>query len=179
MKYVALASCLILAIAIMGCDPVKELDWDRTSRDQHLRIGNRVKVEGVTYGLSLYEFKKSDNPENLWVKKTWGTELDFWVYPDNSINDINPNSPIGTVIGTIYNPMHNETLKELRDTYPDKITALEFPSIKHRFEITGRIHSFQRAVRPTADDTKPDISLTTVRIHVESLKHVESINLKE
>ena len=168
-----------LVIVIAGCDPVKNLDWDRTAKEQRLRIGNQIRAQGVTYGLPLYEYKKSDNPENLWLKKTWGTELDFWVYPDNSINDINPNSPIETVIGTIYNPMHNETLKELRDTYPDTTTIFEFPNRKHTFEIIGRIHSFKRATTPDADDTKPDTSLTAVRIHVESLMHIESVNLKE
>ena len=65
--------------------------------------------------------------------------------------------------------MHNETLTKLRDTYPDTITILENPHKKHRFEIIGRIHSFKRHITPDADDTKPDISLTAVRIHVESL----------
>ena len=177
MKHVAIVVFVILTLT--GCDPVKELDWDTTARDQQLRIGNQVKVEGITYGLNIYEFKKTNNPENISVKKNWGTELDFWVYPDNSINDVNPNAPIGTVIGTIYNPMHNETLKELRDTYPDTTTIFEYPNRKHRFEITGRIHSFKRATTPDADDTKPDKSLTAVRIHVESLTHIESIDIKE
>ena len=177
MRYIA--PLLFLVIVIAGCDPVKNLDWDRTARDQHLRVGNRVQVEGIAYGLNIYEFKKTNNFENLLVKKTWGTELDFWVYPDNSINDINPNSPIGTVIGTIYNPMHNETLTKLRDTYPDEVKLGESPLLKHRFEITGRIHSFKRAIATNADETQPDISLTAVRIHVETLTHIESIDIKE
>ena len=170
---------IILALAVIGCDPVKELDWDRTPKSQGLRVGNQVRVEGVTYGLNIYEFKKTNNFENLLIKKTWGTELDFRVYPDNSINDINPNAPIGTVIGTIYNPMHNEVLTELRDMYPDERKMLEGPYLKHKFELIGRIHSFKRAIIPDADDTKPDKSLTTVRIHVESLTHVESIDIKK
>ena len=170
---------IILALAVIGCDPVKELDWDRTPKSQGLRVGNQVRVEGVTYGLNIYEFKKTNNFENLLIKKTWGTELDFRVYPDNSINDINPNAPIGTVIGTIYNPMHNETLKELRDTYPDTVRLGESPYLKHRFEIVGRVHSFKRAVKPAADETQPDISLTAVRINVESLTHIESIDIKK
>lgn len=176
MKHVAI---VIVLLAVMGCDPVKNLDWDRTARDQGLRIGNQVKAEGVIYGLPIYEFKKTNNFEIVSVKKTWGTELDFRIFPDNSINDVNPNSPIGTVIGTIYNPMHNETLTQLRDMYPDEVKLLESPRLKHRFELIGRIHSFKRATKTSADDTMPDISLTAVRIHVESLKHVESINLKE
>ena len=176
MKYIGIA---ILMIAVIGCDPVKELDWERTAKEQGLRIGNQVKVDGVAYGLPIYEFKKSPNPESIRVKKTWGTELDFWVYPDNPTDDINPNAPIGTVIGTIYNPMHNETLMQLRDTYPDTITILENPHKKYQFELIGRIHSFKRAITPDADDTKPDISRTAVRIHVESVTHIESINLKE
>ena len=179
MKKITLILIWFVIVACIGCDPVKELDWDRTARGQGLRIGNQVRAEGVTYGLPIYEYKKSDNPENLWFKKKWGTELDFRIYPDNPVNDINPNVPIGTVIGTIYNPMHNETLKELRDTYPDTTTIFEFPNRKHRFEITGRIHSFKRAIIPDADDTKPDKSLTAVRIHVEGLTHVESIDIKE
>lgn len=87
----------------------------------------------------------------------------------SSINDINPNAPIGTVICTIHNPMHNETLKALRKTYPDKIKVSEFPNVKHKFEVIGRIYSFQRAIAHDADTTKPDISLTAVRINVESL----------
>ena len=143
MKYVAI---VIMMLAIIGCDPVKDLDWDRTAKEQRLRIGNQVRVDGVAYGLPIYEFKKTNNPENIRVKKTWGTELDFWVYPDNSTDDINPNAPIGTVIGTIYNPMHNEVLTELRDTYPDEVKLLESPRLKHRFELIGRIHSFKRAI---------------------------------
>lgn len=168
MRYIAIL--LFVVVALAGCDPTRNLDWEKTATDQPLRIGNRLKVDGITYGLGIYEFKKTDNPENLWFKKTWGTTLDLWTYnPNNPINDINPNAPIGTVICTIYNPMHNEVLKALRDTYPDKIKVSEFPNVKHRFEITGRIHSFQRAVTPSADDTQPDISLTAVRINVESL----------
>ena len=90
---------------------------------------------------------------------------------------INPNAPIGTVIGTIYNPMHNETLTRLRDLHPDTATIYESPSIKHRFEVVGRIHSFKRDVVLNPDDTQPNISLTAVRIHVESLTHIESINI--
>ena len=135
-----------------------------------------MKVDGIRYGLPIYEFKKGDNPESIRVKKTWDTELDLWVYNPNDpthktnpLAPINPNAPIGTVIGTIYNPTHNDVLKSLRDTYPDTITILENPAIKHRFEIIGRIHSFQRDIVLNPDDTQPDISLTAVRIHVESL----------
>ena len=177
MKYIGIA--IFVMLAVTGCDPVKELDWDRTAKAQRLRIGNQVRAEGVTYGLNIYEFKKSPNPENISVKKTWGTELDFRIFPDNSINAVNPNAPIGTIIGTIYNPMHNETLMQLRDTYPDEVKLGESPRLKHRFELIGRIHSFKRAISPSADTSQPDRSLTAVRIHVESLTHIESINLKE
>ena len=177
MKHIAIVVFVILSIT--GCDPIKELDWDRTAKSQGLRVGNQVRVEGVAYGLPIYEFKKTNNPKNISVKKTWGTELDFWVYPDNVVDRVEPNAPIATVIGTIYNPMHNETLKELRDTYPDTITILENPHKKHRFEIIGRIHSFKRDITPDADDTQPDVSRRAVRIHVESLTHVESIDIKE
>ena len=47
-----------VALAFMGCDPVKELDWDRTTKEQRLRIGNQVKFIGITYGLPMYTFKK-------------------------------------------------------------------------------------------------------------------------
>lgn len=168
MRYIA--PLLFWVIVLAGCDPVKELDWDRTAKDQRLRIGNRVRVDGLTYGLPVYELK------DMWVKKTWGIELDLWTYnPDdrsyenNPVISINPNAPIGVVIGTIYNPMHNETLTKLRDTYSDTAKLGESPFKKHRFEIIGRIHSFKRAIRPTADETQPDISLTAVRIHVDSI----------
>ena len=177
MKNIAIV--IVVALGFMGCDPVKNLDWDRTVRDQGLRIGNQVRAEGVAYGLNIYEFKKTNNPEYVSVKKTWGTELDFRIFPDNSINDVNPNSPIGTVIGTIYNPMHNETLMSLRDTYPDEVKLGESPRLKHKFELIGRIHSFKRDLVPSGDASQPDRSLTAVRIHVESLTHVESIDLKE
>ena len=168
MRYIV--PLLFLVIAIAGCDPVKDLDWDRTAKDQHLRIGNRVRVESVTYGLPIYELKKTDNFKSISVKKTWGTTLDLWTYnPNIPENDRNPNAPIGTVIGTIYNPMHNETLMKLRDLHPDTAKLGESPLKKHRFEVIGRIHSFKRAVKPDADDTKPDISLSAVRIHVESI----------
>ena len=153
MKHVVLM--VIVALAFIGCDPVKNLNWDRTAKDQRLRIGNQVKVDGVIYGLPIYEFKKANNPENISVKKNWGTELDLRIYnPDNPIDDINPNAPIGTVICTIYNPMHNETLMRLRDMRPDTATIYEYPLMKHRFEITGRIHSFKRVVTPSADETR-------------------------
>ena len=184
MKHVAIV--IIAALACIGCDPVKDLDWDRTAKEQRLRIGNQVKVEGITYGLNIYEFKKTNNTEIFWAKKNWDTTLDLWVYnpdaetPENDpYNPINPNAPIGTVICTIYNPMHNENLTKLRDMYPDTVKLGESSPMKHRFEITGRIHSFKRDVVLNPDDTQPDISLTAVRIHVESLKHIESINLKE
>ena len=168
MRYIA--PLLFLVIVLGGCDPVKELDWDRTAKDQHLRIGNRVRVDGLVYGLPVYEFKKTDNFKSIRVKKNWGTELHLRTFnPNNPENDINPNAPIGTVIGTIYNPMYNETLTKLRDMHPDTATIYEYPLKKHRFEIIGRIHSFKRAVTPDADDTKPDRSLTAVRIHVESI----------
>lgn len=171
MRYIRyIAILLFLVILLAGCDPVKDLDWERTAKDQHLRIGNRVKVDGLVYGLPVYEFKKTDNFKSIKVKKTWGTELNLWTYPPNNPeNDINPNAPIGTVIGTIYNPMHNETLTKLRDMHPDTAKLGESPLKKHRFEIVGRIHSFKRAVATTADETQPHLSLTAVRIHVDSI----------
>ena len=184
MRYIA--PLLFLVIVTAGCDPIKELDWDRTSKSQRLRVGNQVKVEGVTYGLSLYEFKGFTDPDKVWVKKNWGTELDLWAYNSNdptretnSIAPINPNAPIGTVIYTVYNPMHHPALAELRDMYPDAIKKGEYPTFQHKFEIVGRIHSFKRDIVPSADETQPDISLTAVRIHVENLKHIESINIKK
>ena len=178
MKHVAIV--IIVALAFVGCDPVKDLDWDRTAKSQGLRVGNQVKVEGVSYGLGIYKFKKTDNYESVLVKKTWDTEMDLPIYPpDNPVNDVNPNAPIGTVIGTIYNPMHNEVLTELRGMYPDERKMLEGPYLKHKFELIGHIHSFKRPITPDADDTMPDRSLTAVRIHVESLQHIESIDIKE
>lgn len=183
MRYIAI---IIMLLGIMGCDPVKDLDWDQSAKEQGLRIGNRIKADGIRWGLAIYTFNRSDRTDNLWFKKNWDTELDLSIYnPDdpthetNPMRPINPNAPIGTVICTVYNPMHNAVLMSLRDTYPDTVKMGEFPSIKHRFEVIGRIHSFKRDVVPNPDDTMPDISLTAVRIHVESLKHVESINLKE
>ena len=114
MKYIPIV--IVLMLAVIGCDPVKELDWDRTAKEQHLRIGNRVKVDGLAFGLPVYELK------DMWVKKNWGIELDLWTYnPDalidenNPHNPKNPNAPIGAVICTIYNPSYNETLKRLWD----------------------------------------------------------------
>ena len=94
MRKISLIFILAVIVACVGCDPLKGLDWDRTAKAQRLRIGNQVRVEGVAYGLPIYEYKKSDNPENLWFKKTWGTELDFWVYPDNVVDRVDPNAPI-------------------------------------------------------------------------------------
>ena len=176
MKKITLIFVWFVILTCIGCDPVKDLDWDRTAKSQGLRIGNRVKVDGIRWGLAIYTFNRSNLTDNLWFKETWDTELDLSIYnPDdpthetNSMRPINPNAPIGTVICTIYNPMHNETLMRLRDTYPDTGIISELPSMKHRFEVVGRIHSFQRDLLPDADDTKPDISLTAVRIRVESL----------
>ena len=176
MKKITLILIWFVIITCVGCDPMKELDWNRTVKDQGLRIGNRVKVDGIRWGLAIYTFNRSNLTDNLWFKETWDTELDLSIYnPDdpthetNSMRPINPNAPIGTVICTIYNPMHNETLTRLRDTYPDTGIISELPSMKHRFEVIGRIHSFQRHLVPNPDDTQPDISLTAVRIHVESL----------
>ena len=176
MKYIPIVIVLMLAISVTGCDPLKELDWDRTAKEQRLRIGNQVKVDALVYNLPVYELKKNGNTEIIWVKKNWDTTLDLWVYnpdaetPENDpYNPINPNAPIGTVICTLYNPMHNETLTKLRDMYPDTVKLGESSSMKRRFEITGRIHSFKRDIVPSADETQPDISLTAVRIHVDSL----------
>ena len=71
--------------------------------------------------------------------------------------------------------MFNEILTQLRDTYPDTTTISEFPRRKHLFEIIGRIYSFKRATTSvaTADDTLSDVSITTVRIHVEDLRLIE------
>ena len=178
MKNIAIV--IVVTLAVIGCDPVKELDWDRTAKEQHLRVGNRIKVDGLAFGLPVYELK------DMWVKKNWGTEMDLWTYnPDapidenNPHNPINPNAPIGAVICTIYNPTYNETLKRLRDIYPDTAKMGEYPTFRYRFEIVGRIHSFKRAVTPAGDDPEVDISLLTVRIYVESLTHIESINIKE
>ena len=185
MKYIPIV--IVLMLAFIGCDPVKELDWDRTAKEQRLRIGNRIKVDGLAFGLPVYELKdmwvqksRSIELNSMWVKKNWGIELDLWTYnPDalvdenNPHNPKNPNVPIGAVICTIYNPSYNETLKRLWDIYPDTAKLGASPFKKHRFEIVGRIHSFKRAVRPTADDTQPDISLTAVRIHVENLRLIE------
>ena len=183
MKSIAIA---MMMLAVIGCDPLKELDWDRTAKEQPLRIGNRLKVDGITYGLAVYELKAFTDSKDMWVKKNWDTTLELWTYNPNAPvnktdlhNPINPNAPIGTVICTIHNPMHHPVLKELRDTYPDTVTWEEYPKFRYRFEIIGRIHSFQRATIRDADDTKPDISLTAVRIHVENLTHIESVNLKE
>ena len=184
MKYIAIV--IVVALTFIGCDPVKNLDWNRTVKEQRLRVGNQVKVDALVYNLPVYELKKNDNSEIIWVKKNWDTTLDLWVYnpnaepPENDpYNPINPNAAIGTVICTIYNPMHNEILMRLRDMYPDTVKLGESSPMKRRFEITGRIHSFKRDIVPSADDTQPDISLTAVRIHVESLTHIESIDIKE
>ena len=184
MRYIA--PLLFVMLTVGGCDPTRNLDWEKTTEDQPLRIGNRLKVDGITYGLAVYELKAFTDSKDMWVKKNWDTTLDLWTYnPDAPVdktdlhNPINPNAPIGTVICTIYNPMHHPVLKELRDTYPDTVTWDKYPKFRYRFEITGRIHSFKRAIIPDADHTKPDISLTAVRIHVETLTHVESIDIKK
>ena len=174
MRYIA--PVLFLVIVIAGCDPVKELDWDRTAKDQHLRIGNRVKVSALAYNLPVYEFKGFTDPDKVWVKKKWDTTLDLWTYnPDAPVdendphNPINPNALIGTVICTIYNPTYHPVLKPLRDTYPDAVKKGEYPTKRFRFEVIGRIHSFKRDTVPTGTETEPDISLTAVRIHVDSI----------
>ena len=168
MKYIPIV--IVVMFAIIGCDPIKELDWDRTAKEQRLRIGNQVKVDALAFGLPVYELK------DMWVKKTWDTELDLWTYnPDapvdenNPHNPKNPNAPIGAVICTIYNPSYNETLKRLWDIYPDTVKIGEYPTFRYRFEIVGRIHSFKRVVTPAGDDPEADISLTTVQINVKSL----------
>lgn len=174
MRYIAIL--LFLVITLVGCDPVKQLDWDRTAKDQHLRIGNRVKVSALAYNLPVYEFKGFTDPDKVWIKKKWDTELDLWTYnPDAYVDEVdtfdpaNPNAPIGTVICTIYNPTYHPVLKPLRDTYPDTVKKGEYPKNKYRFEIIGRIHSFKRDIMPAGDDPEADISLTAVRINVESL----------
>ena len=43
MKYIAIA---LMMLTVIGCDPLKNLDWDKTAKEQRLRIGNQVKVEG-------------------------------------------------------------------------------------------------------------------------------------
>ena len=106
MRYIA--PLLFWVIVLAGCDPVKDLDWERTAKDQHLRIGNRVRVDGIRWGLALYTFKRSDLTDNLWYKKTWDTELDLSIYnPDEATNEKQSNRTHQSECANRHSHLHN------------------------------------------------------------------------
>ena len=87
MKYIGIV--IFVALAFIGCDPVKDLDWDRTAKAQRLRVGNRIKVDGIRWGLAIYTFNRSDLTDNLWLKKI-GTRNLICQYTTLTIRPMKP-----------------------------------------------------------------------------------------
>ena len=218
MKYFALT--LFVCIVVLGCQSEtktpkeampKILDWNKTPSEQNLQIGDTITVKGIAYNLYSYKY----NDRAVFSKEVLEREIlnvaslaavDF--SPEMSIPlynldqpdvESNPNVPIGAVVCTVYNPMHNVHLKEMYKVYPyrvpleskkeairrayikrhsdeviepNSLSLSEHLIIQHKFEVKGTIQGFERRILR-------DVSLLCIDVEVSDLTVTESKKVHE
>ena len=153
---------------------VKRLDWNKTAKEQGLKIGDTITIEGLIYSDDIsreYDWKSdSDEDESVYIKKPWDAELHVPMYSRHYRQK--PNVPIGVVVCTIFNPSAYEAMQKIDAMYPDKTP--ESPYISHDIKFEGTIHSFKREIVETSSKEVPKVSLASVRIHVTDLELISS-----
>ena len=155
---------------------VKPLDWNKTAKEQGLKTGGTITIEGLIFSGDIsreYDWKSdSDEDESVYIniKKPWDAELHVPMY--NLLYQGKPNVPIGVVVCTIFNPSAYEAMQEIDAMYPDKTP--EPPYISHTIKFEGTIHSFKREIVETSSEEVPKVSLASVRIHVTDLELISS-----
>ena len=158
MKY--LSFIFIVAIVVFGCElGAHKLDWNEGALQQRLKIGDKIIVEGVLG----FDWNWEKNKE-------WGSELVLSVYNPDERQHYSIRPPIGIVICTIHNPKINKELTRLRDMYPNRSYR-----VQHLVRFTGKIHSFNRYETGADTPEEGPPSLPCVRIHVKSLKVINSL----
>ena len=202
MKNLALA--FMAVIVTLGCDSdPKILDWNKTASEQKFNVGNAIVVEGLTTnnivsytntnGTVTREdpFGDPSGPLHVWAATTykdeWNEKISIKLFnPEQPNVKENPNAPLGIVICTIYNPSHNEDLRDLYRMYPKfivqetKIDAVGrhftphlvtlervYPRILHRFRFIGTIQRIGR-------NTFGNVSLRYVDIDVSDITVISS-----
>ena len=170
MKHITLL--LLFVVISAGCDSMKKLDWTKRADQQGLAIGDTITVETTVWDLVSYTFeKKADS--YMWTQRAWGSELAVWGFnPDDPSYEFAANAPIGVVVCKIYNPSEDETMRFLRDLYPD--TAAEYPTQSHVLRFVGRVSGLQRQKTEKMADDKPPLSLRAVHLSVDSVTVIEA-----
>ena len=135
MKYFALT--LFVCVVMLSCQSEtktpkeqapKVLDWNKTSSEQNLQIGDTITVEGIAYNLFDYKYAERsvylDRVKSDFVVtfprlvRSYQDELSILLYnPDQPDVESNPNVPIGSVVCTVHNVQHNEHLTEGGELY--------------------------------------------------------------
>ena len=110
----------------------KTLDWNKTTSEQQVEVGDTIVVEGITDNIVDYRNSDGftrDNTDEETVeifirvptsyRNSWDEEISIPLFnPEQPDVTENPNVPIGIVICTIYNPSHNKDLQTIYETYP-------------------------------------------------------------
>ena len=154
---------------------VKQLDWDQTAKEQGLKNGDTITVEGFIYSSDIrrdYKYERdSDTGEYMYIKQPWDAELHVPMYCPGYRKK--PNSPIGVVVYTIFNPSVYEVMQKIDAMYPDKTP--QYPNIVFTMKFEGTIQGFKREIVETYDEEVPKLSLASVRIHVTNLEIISII----
>ena len=164
----------LMHIITANAPEVKSLDWDKTAKEQGLKNGDTITIEGLIHSRHIsrdYEYERdSDTDEWAYIKQPWDAELHVPMY--NLHYREKPNVPIGVVVCTIFNPSAYEAMQKIDAMYPDKTP--EPPYISHDIKFEGTIHSFKREIVETSSKEVPKLSLASVRIHVTDLEVISS-----
>ena len=166
---------IILLVFSFGCNSdSKTLDWSKTAKQQKLKIGDTISVEGVVYDPIGRDIKPGrSSGEFVWVKQEWKAKTYVSVYNPDEPDDspFNPNAPIGVVFCTIYNPSAYKGLQRLADMYSDRSPT--YPMYEHRLRFVGTINSFERKFVESYNEN-PDVYLNCVRMDVTALDLINS-----
>ena len=123
----------------------KTLDWNKTTSEQQIEVGDTIVVEGITD--NIVDYRNFDGYARDSFKETgeifirvptssrnsWDEEISIPLFnPEQPDVTESPNIPIGIVICTIYNPSHNKDLQIIYETYP------EFVVQETRIDAAGR-----------------------------------------
>lgn len=175
-------ACLVILI---GCDTTHKLNWNKTAKQQGLKIGDLIRVEGVCYDIVVYKLARNEDgrliedyetKQLVWHKQNWkdgNSKINISAYnPDEDSDAFNPLDPIGIVRCTVYNPSFYESLNKLADMYPEeRIGGLS--GLEHHIAFTGEIYSFEKDEVPAMAD-RPITYLNCVHIHVQDIQVISS-----
>ena len=182
----------------------KTLDWNKTTSEQQIEVGDTIVVEGITD--NIVDYTNSDGWTRDRFEETgevyirvpqsdrisWDEEISIRLFnPEQPDVTENPNIPIGIVICTIYNPLHNKDLQTIYETYPEFVvqeTRIDaagrvlrgssfygkhiHPLFLHRFRFTGTIRRIGR-------QKVERVSLHSLDIEVSDVVVISSEQLNE